>query len=514
MSTAAPASNTHASASTSAAHATTSKARHGAAQAGSGDLFANLLSLLSSTLEPATDTALGTDATAADKTETLGTQAPATDGSQNPLAALLGWSGAPGLPNATAASHSAPAGSATPADTRGIAGVGAGEATLSTAATLPGTADTFATASASTTVTAASMATTAPAASAAGTSPAQPGTASQEAAAQAAARAPQQPGVGLQGLTPLATPTAPDAATLAALNPAAGNGAASDAPRTEAPRSAPVAPEMNAVANASANASESAAAPRSLNWRSTAGTVSTASAQALHAAHHNAVGDAGTSARQAMAAQTRSTVALDERFGQSLSSQVPLAAGERGPVAAGASGTAQQDSGSGSPGAAPGQPMPEAPTDSTTGQSPDTSAYAEATGDTDDTGAAHWGTPNLRHASLRVGEGTTDAIDIQLSMAGQEVQVDFRTDNAEARASLAQDAGGSLGELLQRSGIQLGSVSVGAQHQQPGEQGRSPEQGQATTGRGRPAAASEASTPAAPVVRPRSDGSRPLDLFV
>ena len=113
-----------------------------------------------------------------------------------------------------------------------------------------------------------------------------------------------------------------------------------------------------------------------------------------------------------------------------------------------------------------------------------------------------------------MGEGTEDAIDIQLSLAGQEVRVDFRTDNAEARASLAQDASGSLGELLQRSGIQLGSVSVGAQSQQHGGNGRAPEPTPSTLARGRPATGSETGTPAATVVRPRSDGSRPLDLFV
>src|SRR5690606_15270324 len=63
-----------------------------------------------------------------------------------------------------------------------------------------------------------------------------------------------------------------------------------------------------------------------------------------------------------------------------------------------------------------------------------TPAEREAEGPT----VSHWGTQHLRHASLRVGEAGADAIDIQLSMKGQEVQVAFQSDNAEARASLRE----------------------------------------------------------------------------
>lgn len=126
---------------------------------------------------------------------------------------------------------------------------------------------------------------------------------------------------------------------------------------------------------------------------------------------------------------------------------------------------------------------------------------------------SHWGTQHLRHASLRVGgESGSDAIDIQLAVKGQEVQVAFQTDNAEARATLRESAGASLADLMQRSGIQLGGVSVGSQGASQGDGGHSPRPaGLSTEALGRTARAAEpASRPAA---APRADGSRPLDVF-
>ncbi|MDO8905522.1 flagellar hook-length control protein FliK [Hydrogenophaga sp.] len=128
---------------------------------------------------------------------------------------------------------------------------------------------------------------------------------------------------------------------------------------------------------------------------------------------------------------------------------------------------------------------------------------------------SHWGTQNLRHASLRVGQGGQDAIDIQLSVKGQEVQVDFRTDNADARASLRNSADESLAEMLQRSGIQLAGVSVGAQGQGSDRNASSGETTAQRAGRAAPRAAGTPLAPEAPRMVPlRADGSRPLDLFV
>jgi flagellar hook-length control protein FliK len=133
---------------------------------------------------------------------------------------------------------------------------------------------------------------------------------------------------------------------------------------------------------------------------------------------------------------------------------------------------------------------------------------------------SHWSTQHLRHAHLRLGEGALDSVDIRLSMQGQDLSVDFRTDNADIRQSLAQQANQSLATLLERSGIALADVSVGAQQQQrqPQGQGSEPQRGGglAQVGRG-PAGRAEAESVAvrAPAAQPlRADGSRPLDLFV
>ncbi len=126
-----------------------------------------------------------------------------------------------------------------------------------------------------------------------------------------------------------------------------------------------------------------------------------------------------------------------------------------------------------------------------------------------------WTTGALRQASLRVGQHSGDAIDIELSLRGQEVSVDFRTDNAEARSSLQASAGAALTDLLQRSGMQLGGLTVGGQalpeRQNPEqaamqETARRSGRNQVTTG--------DDLVPSGPVRPQRSDGSSSLDLFV
>jgi hypothetical protein len=126
---------------------------------------------------------------------------------------------------------------------------------------------------------------------------------------------------------------------------------------------------------------------------------------------------------------------------------------------------------------------------------------------------AHLGAHPLRHATLRVGEGSTEAIDVQLSIRGQEVQVDFRTDSVEAREGLQQSAEPALSELLERSGMQLGGVSVGGQGLTSGSGQGSDADAQRRNPR-REARVAESPEPAAALVsRPRTDGSRPLDVF-
>ena len=219
----------------------------------------------------------------------------------------------------------------------------------------------------------------------------------------------------------------------------------------------------------------------------------------------------------------RSTVALNERFG--VAPGVPLAATEVRETGAEAfnlpgSGAASRtaDATSALPGVQAG--------DSATGSDntgSDARAFDQTEGQADnpfaDANAAeeptvtHWGTQHLRHASLRVGgEAGEQAIDIQLSMQGQEVQVEFKTDSAEVRASLREHAGESLGDLLGKSGIQLGGVSVGA-HGQQGARG----DGASARQNGVRGVDQTSQTPAAPSraahASPRADGSQPLDVF-
>ncbi len=128
----------------------------------------------------------------------------------------------------------------------------------------------------------------------------------------------------------------------------------------------------------------------------------------------------------------------------------------------------------------------------------------------------HWGTGALRHASLRVGDGGAEAqnaIDIQLKLQGDEVQLDIRTDDAAARELLREQAQASLGERLQQGGLTLSEFSVGSQQQQPPQQDHAAAQGATRVPEGQRTGAragvdEDVARPAA-----RSDGQG-LDLFV
>ena len=217
-------------------------------------------------------------------------------------------------------------------------------------------------------------------------------------------------------------------------------------------------------------------------------------------------------------AQVRSTVALNERFGFSSAAELgapPLrefggTTSPSGPGALGAGLDASQTvNGAAGADSAGGDTARDGQTEQVLG---DAQAFADARGEAEGPTVSHWGTQHMRHASLRVGGEGTDAIDIQLSVKGQEVQVAFQTDSAEARASLRENAGQSLGDLLQRSGIQLGGVSVGGQGQAQGDGSQNPRTGGLSTeALGRTHAAAEPAS--RPVAQPRADGSRPLDVF-
>ena len=340
---------------------------------------------------------------------------------------------------------------------------------------------------------------------------------------------------GLPGNTASTTGTG----TAAAANPGKAEGAAREggidvSGMTHVDEAAPALPNAAAQARAAA-ASRPAFSPLNPN----AAAATTAAAQ--RAGESNALQGgapamvwqrgAGSSAdalqqqQSAQFAQVRATVALNERLGvTSTGAEVgasptnPREFALSGPAAAGATATgpAQDGSLTAASSTAPGDSSggnSDASSQSFTDQSNgDGRNPADARADAEAPTVSHWGTQHMRHASLRVGGEGADAIDIQLAVKGQEVQVAFQTDNAEARATLRESAGESLADLLQRSGIQLGGVSVGSQGQAQGDGAYQPRPaGLSTEALGR---ASQAAEPAArPVLAPRIDGSRPLDVF-
>lgn len=305
-------------------------------------------------------------------------------------------------------------------------------------------------------------------------------------------------------------------------------------PPGAAGRPAAAAPFLGRKGDAS-SATAGTAALQGLQWRK-ASASATADTRGI-AGTGGMTGTAAAGAAAAFGALTplaagrapaRSTVALHDRFGASFGAAatapesapagstvgwVSALSPGSGADARGASATPS----AGDPGDMGAEAAAADPADSLLAESQNSAADSAAqAAEAEARQISHWGTQTLRHASLRVGQEGEDAIDIRLSLAGQEVQVDFRTDSAEARASLQQHANESLAELLQRSGIQLGGVSVGAQGQGAAADAGTSERGRSQSRPARVAGTMPAadSPPPPATVRPRADGSRPLDVFV
>ncbi|TNF59514.1 MAG: flagellar hook-length control protein FliK [Burkholderiales bacterium] len=176
-------------------------------------------------------------------------------------------------------------------------------------------------------------------------------------------------------------------------------------------------------------------------------------------------------------AAARSTVALDQRFALARGADRALAAQAEGAPAGGtgpatgvaaAAGTGQLSSGHGGAGSGNGDGSGlAAGTDGgvteAAADAPETPFDLDRAGGLEDQDLRGWTATGLRQASLKLDQGSAEAIDIDISLRGQEVSVDFRTDHAEARSTLQSQAGQTLSEWLQRSGMQLGEVSVGGQ---------------------------------------------------
>ena len=522
MSSTTPASAPGASAQAAArAHAMAGrKAAHGGNGIGT-DQFAQMLLLLSATNDAAPDSHGQGGLLTATHGQTLGTTdnphgtaslngtGPGALPDAHPLAALMGWPGAPlPLSPKTQPLSGAPPEATLPGATVGAApDLSSGGSPVTAGAPETGTARSGLAGSDSTTPAATATTGSISTASAPGT----PALATPVTPTTAAAP-------DLSGMQRLERPAAPDEATLAAL--ARREGGAETAAR---PAATPTVPgsDVAAASHANGNAAAPANTARPTTaWRSTATGVTTGSVQQQHV--QNSLSER-LQLRVDVAAPLalRSTVTLDERFTANTASDGLALTG------AAVAGSAPSAAGTGAGAGAGGQPG--------TGEhaaSPHETPPAEPEVDADapfdgllaepepEENMGTWNAAGLRQASLRVGEAGEDAIDIRLSMNGQELDVAFRTDSADTRAELRQNAGESLSDMLQRSGIRLGDVSVGAQNgQQPGggQQAQTPPRNAASgdaTGDAGTAAGAETPPASTASARPRSDGSRPLDLFV
>ncbi len=316
-------------------------------------------------------------------------------------------------------------------------------------------------------------------------------------------------GVDISGMDALATPEAIDPAALPpASNTAAGRATAPAAALGDARDARTHSTRRDAKPSVAADTTAATRVQTAANWQ----PLATASVRGTAAA------GGGDALRGRGAAWGNSTVSMDLSAGREADSMASNAISLTARLSDLLAGKTQAD------GAAP-TPLPgttqEASAAKTDGPSPaELLANGEAALEPEPEQISHWSAQNLRHAHLRLGEGVLDSLDIRLSMQGQDLSVDFRTDNADIRQSLAQQANQSLASLLERSGIALADVSVGAQQQrQPQGQGGEPQRGGAPPQAGR-GALGRAEADASQALRPvsaqplRADGSRPLDLFV
>lgn len=126
---------------------------------------------------------------------------------------------------------------------------------------------------------------------------------------------------------------------------------------------------------------------------------------------------------------------------------------------------------------------------------------------------------DLQQARLSIAGDDGQTIDVQLKLAGQMVDVDFRTDDEQARESLSRQAGQDLADRLAQEGLSLADVSVGGRHGAQAGQGGDSSPARSTRIERRTAAdaadrlnGTDGPSPAG--WRPRTDGNRPLDMFV
>lgn len=522
--------------------------RGGTSAAAPGDLFAQLLGMLSAaeqpgllTLAAGSETGTGTNAdgdTDTNKDKLAGgtgfgasaparTEADSSTDAANPLAALLAWA-----VNPQQAARSAQADET-------LAGTPSMPAVRSTPTSAPASTPDF------------SLTPTAGAAAAAGRSGdalPQPAVMSAQAPAatlQAAMTGPDtlSPGAQLHGQVQADQAGAHQLPGVTTANGAREAAPAPAWPVTEAaplrmavdsPEAAPAASDPTATATGAPTA-QPLPATRITSWRSTT-TLAHAGAAASHGGHNSqAVGRASSHLAAAMPhTATPASMATAQAVQPDLASAtVALASGEDNPAlspaisgqpsaerASPAGWTGTVNGGGAMNGEGTGSSAGEQPgagQESASGQPGNAEAQARETGTEAD--VSQWTSPHVRHAQVRVGDDGESPIDIQLSVDGQAVQVSFQTDDSQIRESLARDAEAVLDERLQRNGMELGGVSVGGQGQpaqQHGAGGQPSQQQQGPSSAAGSARTAPAGGRAEAAERPatRRDDNRPLDLFV
>ena len=146
------------------------------------------------------------------------------------------------------------------------------------------------------------------------------------------------------------------------------------------------------------------------------------------------------------------------------------------------------------------------------GSSPTTTAVASMAPSTEVFVAqqvSYWISRDVQKAELKLDGFGSEAVQVNISMNGNEAQVMFRTDDLQTRAVL-ENASTHLKDMLQREGVVLSGVSVGTNS--PGDsdrQDRRPRQGvrQASVGMTQPLQSTMRREPALAT-------GRSLDLFV
>ena len=144
--------------------------------------------------------------------------------------------------------------------------------------------------------------------------------------------------------------------------------------------------------------------------------------------------------------------------------------------------------------------------------------FADAQAALDDEAAEHWHAGQLQQARLSIAGESGESIEVQLQLAGDSVNVEFRTDDENARQQLSQDGGRELSDRLEQEGLSLIDVSVGGRQGSGNPQGKPGNPSTVELGRTSPlrrgGEAADASVPGSQGLRPRTDPGRPLDLFV